>query len=256
MIDAHIHLDQYNGELIRETINSWQEKGIIGVVAVATNLKSSYEILKLKQDYPTFVRAAIGHHPEAPPPNKKDLYELVDLVKRERRILSGIGEIGLPTYRKKELLEFYQEEEFVSVLEIFLSLSKNENLPIALHAVHDESKKALLYLKKYHIQKAHFHWLKASNDVIREIVSLGYYVSVTPEVCFRERDQKLVQLVPVNQLLIETDGPWHYSGPFAERETSPLFLKEISDCLSNILTIPLMDLNKIICNNTNQLYPT
>jgi TatD DNase family protein len=254
MIDAHIHIDQYCD--IKDSIYAWKENGIEGVVAVATNLKSSYEILKLKQDFPNFVRAAIGHHPEAPPPCKKDLDELIELVKREREILSGIGEIGLPTYRKKELLEFYQEEEFVYVLEVFLGLAKEENLPVALHAVHEESQKVLSYLRKKNIQKAHFHWLKAPSNVIREIVSLGFFVSVTPEVCYRKRDQELVRHVPLDQLLIETDGPWQHSGPFAGRETTPLFLKEISYSLSNSLTIPIKDLNKIISNNTIELYRT
>jgi TatD DNase family protein len=255
MIDAHIHLDQYNSEFVNKAINTWQESGIEGVVAVATNLKSSYEILKLKQAFPHFVRAAIGHHPEAPPPNNKDLEELFALVKSERHYLSGIGEIGLPTYQKKALLEQYSEEEFYFVLDVFLQLAKEVNLPVALHAVHHESQIALSFLKKHHIQKAHFHWLKAPSDIIKEIISLGYYVSVTPEVCFRERDIELVKNVPVDQLLIETDGPWQHSGPFAERQTSPLLLKEICSCLSNILTIPLEDLTKQIYKNTNKLYP-
>lgn len=254
MIDAHIHLDQYNRELIRDSIYKWQEGGIDGVVAVASSLQSSYDILKLKQDYPAFVRAAIGHHPESPPPSATDLQELIDLVKNEKHHLSGIGEIGLPTYRRKELFEVHQEEKFVFVLEAFLNLAKSENLPVALHAVHNESKKVLSYLKKHHIQKAHFHWLKAPDNVVSDIIAHGYYISVTPEVCYRERDQKLARQVPVNQLLMETDGPWTYGDSFKERETSPLFLKEISHCLSNILTIPLKELTRAIDHNTNKLY--
>ena len=126
MIDSHIHLDQYDGGEIKDRIKSWQENGIDGVVAVATNLRSSYEILKLKQDFPTFIRAAIGHHPEIPPPSKHDLDELIKLIKSERHNLSGIGEIGLPTYRKEELLERNGEEEFNAVLETFLQLAKDE----------------------------------------------------------------------------------------------------------------------------------
>ena len=255
MIDAHIHLDQYDGEEIKDRMKSWQENGIDGVVAVATNLRSSYEILKLKQDFPVFVRAAIGHHPEIPPPSKHDLYELINLVKSERHNLSGIGEIGLPTYRKEELLGRNREEEFNVVLETFLQLAKDEHLPVALHAIYEESKKVLSYLKKYSIQKAHFHWLKAPNEVIDEIVSEGYYVSVTPEVCYRERDQRLVKQVPVDRLLFETDGPWQHGGPFAGKESSPLLLKEISRSVSNITKVPLNYLNKKITNNANRLYP-
>jgi TatD DNase family protein len=255
MIDAHIHLDQYKRDVVKNAISIWQEHEIDGVVAVATNLSSSYEILKLKQEFPHFVRAAIGHHPEAPPPTKQELEELVALIKSEKHMLSGIGEIGLPTYQKNELLEQYSADEFDYVLEAFLQVANEVNLPVALHAVHKESEIALSFLKKHGIQKAHFHWLKAPSEVINEIISLGYYVSVTPEVCYRKRDIEMVKQIPIGQLLIETDGPWQHSGLFAKRQTSPLFLKEICSCLSNVLTIPIKELTKQIDNNTNKLYP-
>ncbi|WP_299091813.1 TatD family hydrolase [uncultured Metabacillus sp.] len=253
MIDAHIHLDQYHSNL-DEAILRWQENGIEAVVAVASNLQSSYEILKLKQRFPEFVYAAIGHHPEAPPPASMELAELLDLIKQERKHLSAIGEIGLPTYRKKELYERYKEEEYIFVLEEFLQMAKEIKLPVVLHAVHEEAKNALTCLKRQQIPHAHFHWLKAREDVVSDIVSSGYYVSVTPEVCYRERDQKLARQIPMDQLLIETDGPWKYHGPFKERETSPLLLKEISECLSNILTIPIHSLREKVTTNTKRFY--
>lgn len=254
MIDAHIHLDQYDQTGIKEMINKWSENGIAGVVAVSTNLKSSYDILKLKQEYPNFIRAAIGHHPEEQPPNTRDLYELIDLVHQERKQLAGIGEIGLPTYKKEELYTKYSEEQFVDVLETFLRVAKKEKLPVSLHAVHEEAKKALISLKKLKVELAHFHWLKASASTVNEIVSSGYFVSVTPEVCYRERDQLLVKQIPLEQLLIETDGPWQHGGPFSERQTTPLLLKEITTCLANILHIRYNELLEIICHNTKQLW--
>ncbi|KKI93567.1 hypothetical protein WQ54_02860 [Bacillus sp. SA1-12] len=253
MIDAHIHLDQYHPD-VEEAISIWQENGIEAVIAVASNLQSSYEILKLKQRFPEFVYAAIGHHPEAPPPASKEFAELLNLILQERGHLSAIGEIGLPTYRKKELYDQYKKEEYINVLEEFLRIGKEVKLPVVLHAVHEEAKEALNCLKKQQIRYAHFHWLKAREDVINEIVSGGYYVSVTPEVCYRERDQRLAKQIPLEQLLIETDGPWKFNGPFKERETSPLLLKEISQCLSNLLTIPIYSLREKVTTNTKRLY--
>ncbi|WP_226670009.1 TatD family hydrolase [Metabacillus litoralis] len=254
MIDAHIHLDQYPDELLEKYIHDWQENGIESVVAVATNLSSSYHTLKLKQKYPTFIRAAIGHHPEFPPPSSTELQELLHLIKREKDLLSGIGEIGLPTYNKNVLYKHDHEEVFEELLEQFLQVAKAENLPIAIHAVHEESEKALASLKKHEIKRAHFHWLKSSKKAVSEIVKCGYYISVTPEVCYRERDQQLAKIVPVHQLLIETDAPWQFNEKFKERETTPLFLKEIVISLSNILSIPEKELTKNVTTNTKNLY--
>lgn len=254
MIDAHIHLDQYSEELVERYIHSWIESGVQSVVAVSTSLKSSYKTLKLKQKYPTFIRAAIGHHPEGAPPLQGDLHELLHLIKKEKHLLSAIGEIGLPTYSKKELYELYHEEVFIETIEQFLQLAKTEELPVVLHAVHEESEKVLTLLKKNYIRKAHFHWLKSSQKTANEIICCGYYVSVTPEVCYRKRDQKLVQIIPLDQLLIETDGPWQFNERFMGRQTTPLFLEDIITCLSNILSTPREELGENILKNTEQLY--
>lgn len=84
--------------------------------------------------------------------------------------------------------------------------------------------------------------------------SRGYYVSVTPEVCYRERDQRLVKLIPIDQLLIETDGPWKHGDLFQHEDTTPLFLKDIVDSLSNILSISTVNINEILLANTKRLY--
>jgi len=51
-------------------------------------------------------------------------------------------------------------------------------------------------------------------QTLQNIFDSGYYVSLTPEVCYREWDQRLAKLALIEQLLIETDDPWPFSGPF------------------------------------------
>ena len=43
--------------------------------------------------------------------------------------------------------------------------------------------------------------------MVRDILSAGYYVSVTPEVTTLERDHRLAELAFPDRLLLETDGP-------------------------------------------------
>ncbi|MDQ0232251.1 TatD family hydrolase [Metabacillus malikii] len=256
MFDAHIHLDQYEVENLKEQISIWEEKGVKGVLAVASNLKSSYDTLKLKQNYPDFVYAAIGHHPEGDPPNDKDLYELTELISKERNSLSGVGEIGLPTYKKTELYEIHKQERFIDVLEILLATAKQEQLPVSLHAVHEEAETVLASLRKTHTVRAHFHWLKAKPNIVDDIIQNDFYISVTPEVCYRERDQELARRIPIDKLLIETDGPWQFNGPFEDKQTTPLLLKDITSCLANILHIPKKELANQLVLNAKQFWNT
>src|SRR5439155_796310 len=80
---------------------------------------------------------------------------------------------------------------------------------------------ALEALRRHHIERAVFHWHKAPAAVTAEIVAAGYFVSVTPEVVYRERDREMVEAVDLESLLVESDAPWTYSGEFAALPSGP-----------------------------------
>src|SRR3989442_15477060 len=90
-------------------------------------------------------------------------------------------------------------------LDRLLRLASRWDLPVALHAPHGAAVGALGALRAHGIERAVFHWHKAPADVTRAIVDAGYYVSVTPEVVYRERDRELVARVPLEALLVESD---------------------------------------------------
>jgi len=249
MIDAHIHLDQYAN--VEENIKIWQEAGISGVVAVSIDLQSSYRTLELKQRYPSFVYAAIGFHPELPLPCTADREEWVRLIQLERKHLSAIGEVGLPYYSEAAVSRI---SEYCDLFEQTVSIAASTSLPLAIHAVYERAEIAFEILKKYKIKKAHFHWLKAEKTIVRKLVQHGYYVSVTPEVCYRDRDKLFLLNVPIENVLIETDGPWPFAGPFTGVETSPLLLKHSINAVASIYNRDVNPAKTIIMENTLRLY--
>ncbi|WP_078555314.1 TatD family hydrolase [Bacillus alkalicellulosilyticus] len=253
MIDAHIHLDQYEDSFLDQQIDNWLSRGITNVVAVSTNLASSYRTLELKQKYPSFVLAAIGYHPEQKPVAPKEKQELFQLVNAEKESIVAIGEIGLPFYIKEKLslndiLQY--REDFQDWIELGVELS----LPLSIHAVHSEATTALHLLKQVKGVQAHFHWLKAPEPVVAGIIEQGYMISVTPEVCYRSRDQELVQKIPMDQLLLETDGPWSFAGQFSERKTTPLFLYEMVETIAEMKKKGCSELAHKCQQNNNRFY--
>ncbi|MCI1696382.1 TatD family hydrolase [Aneurinibacillus aneurinilyticus] len=222
-IDAHLHLDQYPESETDKLISEWRSVGITGLVAVSMNLASAYRTLELKHRYPDFVYAAVGYHPEQTLPSLLEREELFSLLRKEKERIDAVGEVGLPYYRADAVKEL---EGHCELLGQFAVIAVELALPLVLHAVHDKAQIALDILLKRNVCKAHFHWLKAPDDVVEKIVHHGYYVSVTPEVCYRERDRHLARRIPLSQLLLETDGPWPHNGPFAGRMTTPVFLHE------------------------------
>ena len=84
------------------------------------------------------------------------------------------------------------------------------------------------------MRRAVFHWHKSDEATTRAILKAGYFISLTPEVVYRDRDQDLAGMVPLDQMMVETDGPWPYGGPFEGKATEPYF---IADVISAIATI-------------------
>jgi TatD DNase family protein len=253
MIDAHIHLDQYPCDQIDRLIEQWRTRGITGIVAVSTNLASSYQTLFWKAKYPDFIYAAIGYHPEQPLPNKQEQDELFSLIKKERQRICAIGEVGLPHYALEQLGDF-AVEHYIELLDEFARIAKASTLPLALHAVHDKAAVALQVLQKHEGLVAHFHWLKAPAEVVARIIQSHHLVSLTPEVCYRERDQRLAAQLPLSQLLLETDGPWPYTGDFKNKKTSPLFLFQSAEKIAAIKQLPVEQVIQACLRNTLGVY--
>lgn len=237
--DAHLHLDQYDPDQLDRLIDEWQSAGIKGALCVSSDLSSAYQTLELQRKYDGFVCAALGVHPERPLPSETEMEELCSLIKQERRNIFAIGEVGLPyyIYREPNPVEPPPYPLAVERFERFCALANQLRLPILAHAVHDQASVAYRLLRKHQIDRAHFHWLKAPAETIDRIVQAGYFISLTPEVCYRERDRQLAKRVPLTQLLVETDGPWPYDGPFKDHPTTPLLLLETVAAIANVKNV-------------------
>lgn len=249
--DAHIHLDQYPLEHLDKWIHQWREHSVQGVLAVSTDLNSSYQTLELKSRYPDFIYAAVGYHPEQPLPTEQEQLEIQSLIKQERHLIAAIGEVGLPHY------QFHENHPsdlapYLEVLHSFSDLAVHYQLPIILHAVHDKAELAFSAIRSNGVNQAHFHWLKAPPHVVDQIAGAGYFISVTPEVCYRTRDQQLARQVPLHQLLIETDGPWKYSHPYNQVDTTPLLLADVANKIAGIHQLTLQQVLQACWENAHR----
>jgi len=235
MFDAHLHFEAVvsredgtiDWERAKRFVERWRAGGVRGVLAVSVDLPSSERTLELKERFPDFVFAALGEHPERPPSSEREFWALEKLIRTERKRISAIGEIGLPYYVGIERKSAVWER-----LRIFAALGRELDLPLVLHAVYDGAAEALSTLREAAIEKAHFHWLKASDAVVERILDYGYHVSVTPEICYRERARALARKVRGRgePILFETDGPWTYEGSFGGRPADPLWLWDVLRC--------------------------
>jgi TatD DNase family protein len=254
LIDTHIHLTSPRYTDIPGLVARAQQAGVAGVVAAAVDEASSRQILALLEAFPSFVLGGLGVHPERQITDN-ETERVIALIRRECSRVVAIAEVGLPWYSIRERPD---RDQLIAAgeprLRRFLQLARELDLAVVLHAPHDTAERALALLQAEGVARAVFHWHKAIPEVTRAIVEQGYYISVTPEICYRQRDQELVAAVPLSHLVIETDGPWPYSHEFEGHLTEPTFLGPVIDAVAKIKDVAWEEVGDIVAQNTRQLF--
>jgi TatD DNase family protein len=254
LIDTHIHLTSPRYTDLPGLVARAQQAGIAGVVAAAVDEASSHQILAMVNAFPSFIHGGLGVHPERPVTDD-ETERVIALIRQARPRLVAIAEVGLPWYTIRERPD---RETLITAgeprLQRFLRLARELDLAVVLHAPHETAAHALALLEAESIERAVFHWHKAAPEVTRAIVEHGYYISVTPETCYRARDRELVAAVPLSNLVIETDGPWPYGGEFEGHPTEPTFLGRIVDEVATIKGMGRGEVGEVVTQNAMRLF--
>ena len=251
IIDAHIHLDQYSDQHIHEIIEENEQYGVEALITVSTNKASAKRNLQMSQIYPT-VFPAFGFHPEQALLTEHEQQTLLNWMEENREHMIAIGEVGLPYYlrQKQELnMDAYRE-----LLTVFIQKAVLWNLPVVLHAVYDDADIVCDLLEIYSVKRAHFHWFKGSDKTVQRLAANGYYISFTPDICYKPTRKHLVKNYPLELIMVETDGPWSFAGPFEGKQTRPKLIHQSLETLANIRQMRLDELSSVIHRNTRAFY--
>lgn len=252
VIDAHIHIDAYNEEEQSLILNQLQLYKIDSLIVVSNHLASAQNVLTLA-DANSRIKPAIGYHPEQILPTEQELDDLLQLINQHHHQLIGIGEVGLPHYLRRGHPNI-SINPYINVLETFIQTAKTYDLPIILHAVYEDALLACDLLEKYNVKKAHFHWFKGDEQIIKKMIDNQYYISITPDILYKERTKKLVKEYPLSLIMVETDGPWPFEGPFNNELTHP---KMVHQSISEIALLKQMDIDSVyiqLYRNTVEFY--
>jgi TatD DNase family protein len=236
MIDTHIHLDADQYADPSATIKRAREAGVRGVVVPGVSPASNQKGLALARRFEGFVHAALGFHPENDELTGDDLETTVVAIRRERARIVALGEVGMPWYGEVAR-DPARRTCAIRTLETMAALATELDLVLILHAPHRSAADALAIVSNAHVTRAVFHWHNSDEAITRAILDAGYFISLTPEVVYRERDRKLAKLVPLSHLVVETDGPWQHGGPFTEQPTGPWMIRDAIDAIAEIKNI-------------------
>lgn len=252
IIDAHIHLEVYEAAEQQRVIRELADNRVEGLVAVSNHLASAEKTLELATE-DNRIHPAFGWHPEQSLPSEEELAKLLAFIHKHSSKMAAVGEVGLPYYLRKEKPEI-PIAPYLELLEVFIGLAVELDKPVVLHAVYDDAPLVCDLLEKYSIERAHFHWFKGDTAITKRIISNGYKISVTPDCLYEQEIQDLIRQIPLEKLMVETDGPWPFEGTFQDKLTHPYMIHSSIRQVAELKTVPVEHVYQQLYRNTKDFY--
>ena len=252
--DNHAHLDDEKFDEDREEIiEKIHNDEIDKFVSAGYSLESSKKSIELSKKY-DFIYSTCGVSPNDIPQTEEELWKELDEIKKlakENKKVVAIGEIGLDYHWNTENKEL-QKKAFVEQIKIANEL----NLPIQIHT-RDAVMDTLEILKQNNVnKKGIFHCCPLNRELVKEGLKLGFYISFAGPVTFKnsKNANEIIEMVPNDKMLIETDSPYLSPKPFRGKRNDPRNVKFIAKKIAEVKNLTTEEVAKITYENAMRIF--
>ena len=230
IFESHAHYDSRKFDEDREELlNSMQENGVGTIINAGATWKSVTTGLELANQYP-FVYAALGLHPDEVGDLNEERFEILKAECQKEKVVA-VGEIGLDYYWDNESHDI-QKKWFIRQLE----LARELNLPVIIHS--RDAAEDTLKIMKEHAQgmRGVIHCFSYSKEMAEEYVKLGFHIGVGGVVTFKngKKLKEVVEAIPIERILLETDSPYLAPEPHRGKRNSSLYLPHIAQMIADL----------------------
>lgn len=261
------------------------ETGLKKIILTSGDLATLKESLSLINEYKkngqflNLIYTTCGVHPTMANEFLKDenLYidNLVSLALEHKSDVVAVGEFGLDYDR----LQFCDKETQLKYFELQFVLAEKLSLPLFLHMRSCAEDFIQVITKNRHrFTTGVVHSFTGTIEEAQEMIKLGLFIGINGCSLKTEENCKVVQEIPVDKLMIETDAPWcevrpsHFSAkylktkfPSVKREqwnpekcvkgrNEPCNMMNILEIVAGIKGMPIQELSEILFNNTASVF--
>ena len=256
-VDAHAHLEIVTNTApdspeIGKVLADAKSVGIDRIVQVGYSAEQSEWGVKLAEHWPN-VLAAVALHPNEAPvvaDLEADLAIIEKLASHPR--VRAIGETGLDFFRTEPALQERQKYSFRRHIE----LAKRVDKALVIHD-RDAHRAVLdILIEEGAPAKTIFHCYSGDAEMARECIEKGYILSFAGTLTFKNAPalREAVKLVPLDQLLVETDSPFLAPMPHRGALNTPAQIPTILRFMADERGEDVDELATAISNNCERLF--
>ena len=251
LIDSHCHLDmnEYRDDLDL-VLERAATHGVKGVVTIGIDLASSQAAVAIAKNYHG-VRATIGIHPhDAGKSTRRDLEDLAELAAEPEVV--AYGEIGL------DYVKQYSDVDVQRALFLEqLNLAKELQLPVVIHdrEAHEDCLKYIRAAGPFE-HGGIMHCFSGDMEYARKLMDCNFHISIPGIITYKKADQMqgVAKQVPLERLLVETDGPFLAPVPYRGKRNEPLFTLYTAQAIADIRQTSLEEIAVSTTKNCCELF--
>lgn len=252
MIDTHAHLNDSKFEHdLDDVICRAAEAGVSRIVVCGYDIPSSVQAVETASRCES-VYASVGVHPhDATRFDDESAGRIVELSRVAKVI--AVGEIGLDFH-----YDFSPRDDQVRAFEAQISLAGELGLPIIVHS-RESNPEALQVLRASasNIVGCVFHCFSGDEAFAREVLDAGFYIGVDGPVTYRASGKlrRVVEMCPIDRLLVETDCPYLSPVPHRGKRNEPAFVRYVLEECARVKGMTFEQIEQITDHNVRTLFP-
>lgn len=288
LIDTHAHV---NFSAFKDDADATVRRALendIWVVNVGTQIDTSRAAVETANKYPKSVYAVIGLHPVHTYQQMLDEEESHFQTRAEKfdrdayyqlgqdPKVVGIGECGLDYYRlpkdgNEEDVKNLQAAAFVAQMELARLLDK----ALVIHCrpsvgsqdayedildMLDQFEQTSRFAESYGVPKRYLrfeiHSFTGSPEIVQEFLKRGAYVGLNGIITFDKTGnmQKVVETVPLDHIVLETDSPYLTPVPHRGQRNEPSYVKFVAEKVAMIKNLSVEEVVRVTTENAKKLF--
>lgn len=253
MIDTHCHFDDARFDPDRlNALQRAQAAGVEAQIIPAVTAAGWAGIRELCAAQPTLY-AAYGLHPMFINQHRQEhVQQLAHWLESEAAV--AVGECGLD-YFVKDLDRTAQWQFFQAQLQLAVDFA----LPLIIHArraVDDVLKALRHFSRRGQALSGVVHSFAGSQQQAEQLIDLGFYLSFGGPITYprAQRLRRLVQSLPLQALLLETDAPDQPLSTHRGKRNEPSYLPEVLATFAELRTEDALTIERVTTENARRLF--
>jgi TatD DNase family protein len=238
IIETHCHLDYLKENNPADTLQKASQFGIEKVITISvspSNLKAVRELTHNHQN----VWGTQGIHPHEAKLWEKSVEEEILEGLKEKKIVA-VGEIGLDFHYNNSPRD-KQIEVFNRQLEIAIKVDK----PVVIHSrdADPETIESLETLSPQMKHKGVIHSFTSGPELAEKALDLGFHLGFNGIITFSKAEnvRKIVEITPLEKILLETDAPFLTPVPYRGKENAPCYLPFIAEKIAELKKVSVQE---------------